>query len=1119
MTFARQSTDIQGQNTKPSTTQHLGFDPRLFPDIRHHKTIYTRFAVDSRDHAILCDIPLIEWFFRLSDTHEDKTGASSCFLLLGEGAIGKSTSLKLLEAELLMCGRAVRLIECKYINDQTGPVLMAEFNDLPRDTVYLLDGWDELTDLTRYAALALVRGLITRVSSDTRAKLIVTSRYNPSDPDEQRTRTYSNRSASGQETELFFSFESLFVQNFTPAQIETIVPATAKNREELVSLLGNTLYMDLYLRLRNRRSAASLAHIRNAGQLILTYFHTLLCDKQGETTLEETERKLTRIGKRVYEGYSHSYTNTEPLDLLHDLPALNSIVVEVDRFGYSQYLQTHGKYYYYLRFTHSRYEAFFLGLYLKNKFLSFTNMTVRRQWLASGAKHTKGFCGFDYLPWSWAEAPVFAGELMFTPEQKDVVRRMIDYSKPKPYTNILLYMLLGANHRCFHDTVFGIDTAAGRRFYRKNRSEYLSYLFPFFKANPYVTAIHLDTFDVFSWDQRHYIFPNLRKVSVGENHPKWKSKKNSIFREQSYSFLQKIEDYCVFRGSGMTNKEAKAAVRAYPRSTCTYLLCSLNEQGEIPPQVTHIGYAALEGNPSPSLKIGDSVDTVSFASLRQCPNLTRLYISAHVRGIEAPFWHSPPDLAVLEVDPTNPRYHSRDNSIIETAKKRLVRGCRTSVIPSDGCVTAIGAYAFHRCENLRDICLPPTVEIIERFAFSDCKMLASVRLPASLQQIDEKAFNSCPHLNEIFFDGTRKQWEAIHKSERWSDGLNNYIFRFSDEMEVVDSHTKPYTSDMIVYRQPYSSTHTPSNCSDGIRAIKDLDEMARKQERDRIRIHKSLHRFDRFINRDFAIFRLKKSYFDQSLLKDSTPPRFRRFGGCLIETQSQTLVRGYAKSRISQDGCITRIGEKAFANCSLFDIRIPEGVTHIDRHAFAGNIGLCLSLPSTLLQIGEGAFLDNPIKSLRLPNQLTGIGDLAFSGVAINCVTIPKTVLSIGDQAFAECEELVEVSLSDGLLHIGSYAFLHCPLKHITIPASIRSMGDSPFESGVIIHYNGTREEWLHLERSANDRRMCYPKNTVYCTDGVLVDWMEVEEPPLLANIKSILDIDSSNTDVSTFFE
>ena len=81
-------------------------------------------------------------------------------------------------------------------------------------------------------------------------------------------------------------------------------------------------------------------------------------------------------------------------------------------------------------------------------------------------------------------------------------------------------------------------------------------------------------------------------------------------------------------------------------------------------------------------------------------------------------------------------------------------------------------------------------------------------------------------------------------------------------------------------------------------------------------------------------------------------------GGCLIETATKKIVLGTGDCVIPTDGSVTKIGERAFEDCSsLTDITIPNGVTEIQLRAFYG----CSNLES--ITIGSG---------------VTSIGDYAF---------------------------------------------------------------------------------------------------------------------------------------------
>ena len=123
-------------------------------------------------------------------------------------------------------------------------------------------------------------------------------------------------------------------------------------------------------------------------------------------------------------------------------------------------------------------------------------------------------------------------------------------------------------------------------------------------------------------------------------------------------------------------------------------------------------------------------------------------------------------------------FFSVDNCLIEKSSKKLVVGCKTSIIPSDGSVTEIGARAFAGCTDLTKISIPdsvtklgvnafsgsglaevslPNITEITDGAFSACPKLTRVRLPDGLKNIGDNAFNACPELTQISFPAGLRQ--------------------------------------------------------------------------------------------------------------------------------------------------------------------------------------------------------------------------------------------------------------------------------------------------------------------------------------------------------------------------
>ena len=83
------------------------------------------------------------------------------------------------------------------------------------------------------------------------------------------------------------------------------------------------------------------------------------------------------------------------------------------------------------------------------------------------------------------------------------------------------------------------------------------------------------------------------------------------------------------------------------------------------------------------------------------------------------------------------------------------------VIPEG--VKVIGSYAFYGCHSLTSVVIPEGVTEIGSSAFSACFRLTSVTIPCSVTKIGEQAF----YFDYINFQGTKAQWENVHKAKKW----------------------------------------------------------------------------------------------------------------------------------------------------------------------------------------------------------------------------------------------------------------------------------------------------------------------------------------------------------------
>ena len=186
-----------------------------------------------------------------------------------------------------------------------------------------------------------------------------------------------------------------------------------------------------------------------------------------------------------------------------------------------------------------------------------------------------------------------------------------------------------------------------------------------------------------------------------------------------------------------------------------------------------------------------------------CRNLRSIYFPASLTEIKtaSPFVYCE-NLESIIVDEKNTVYKSSGNCMIEIQSKKIVAGCKNSVIPDDGSVEIIGRQAFWgngiesitipqsvvaiedsvfvNCKSLTEVVINEGVKTIGQNVFKGCINLESVTLPESLEALGDEAFSGCHNLTSINYNGTIEQWDAIQKTSYWNSNSGNYTIHCTD---------------------------------------------------------------------------------------------------------------------------------------------------------------------------------------------------------------------------------------------------------------------------------------------------------------------------------------------------
>ncbi len=263
-------------------------------------------------------------------------------------------------------------------------------------------------------------------------------------------------------------------------------------------------------------------------------------------------------------------------------------------------------------------------------------------------------------------------------------------------------------------------------------------------------------------------------------------------------------------------------------------------------------------------------------------------------------------------------------------------------------IICIGEFAFHACQNLTYITIPPNVTSIDCSAFEMCSALKSISIPSSVTSIGDLAFASCNGLTSIdilgspimngepFLNCTSLSRVNISSIESWC-GI---------EFQSMYAHPLSYAKHLYLNGEEIIDLVIP----DGVTSIRQLA---------------------------FA--------YCESINSVTIPPSVKSlysgaFGGC-VGLNSVNLLNLEAWCNMSFPPFLGGPPEDE----PLF----PRNPIYYADHLY---------------------YNGNEVSKLIIPKAITKIPDYAFMGAkTLTSLAIPNTVSSIGMFAFDECDNLADL--------------------------------------------------------------------------------------------------------------
>ncbi len=441
----------------------------------------------------------------------------------------------------------------------------------------------------------------------------------------------------------------------------------------------------------------------------------------------------------------------------------------------------------------------------------------------------------------------------------------------------------------------------------------------------------------------------------------------------------------------------------------------------------HNGVLEKYKSTSAEVIIPETVSTISFSAFknRKTFPIKSVYIPSSVETIQYGSFNDCPELESLTVAKDNKRYYSENNCIIERVGKRIIAGCKTSVIPSDGSVIGIAFSAFSGCTSLTEIIIPDSITKIENSAFENCIGLKSIRIPKAVSEIGGNPFAGCK-LSQIELD---KENRAYYLDE------NCLIERKSKKL--ILGNESGIIPDGILIIGEYSFFKNNAITS--------------------IRIPEGVTSIEK--NAFSSCEELTSVYLPDSVEK----LEFSAFGCC------------YKLNELKLSDSIGTIGENAFYFCrSLENIALPKSIKEIKKNAFYGCYKLksvtlpydceyaSTSFPDTceIIKLSPEEFkgekkplaetvkndekltVSETVSSDKETEKTDDSADFEIqNGILLKykgrgeTVQIPNNVTKIGADAFGGSAKITNIIVPDSVTEIEKGAFRGCSsIESITLP-------------------------------------------------------------------------------------
>ena len=209
--------------------------------------------------------------------------------------------------------------------------------------------------------------------------------------------------------------------------------------------------------------------------------------------------------------------------------------------------------------------------------------------------------------------------------------------------------------------------------------------------------------------------------------------------------------------------------------------CSSLTELVLPNSINSVGDDAFSNCSSlTEVVIPGSVNVLGEYAFSGCTNLTSVMIENGVTVIGESAFDDCDKLINIDIP----------DSVTQIGEG-VFRNCGSLFkITIPGSISCIEYGAFSNCKRLSQIVIQDGTSSISGCAFEGCSSLSSIIIPKSVTQIGTFAFDSCNALDNIYYAGSKEEWEKISVSVG-NDALEAATIHYnSTEADIPDDYNK-----------------------------------------------------------------------------------------------------------------------------------------------------------------------------------------------------------------------------------------------------------------------------------------------------------------------------------------